>query len=344
MYKNRDSSVTNDNKQKELAPESESCLMASSFATTNTSKEFDFNKNPMLGSLDFSHQFNGIEIHTSRLTEIQTMSSSSKLSPKLSINILFEGQVEFSLGGTKHHLGSRYASAVECSAFVLNHDELFTRYLKAGMTIAKMNIIVDYNWIKSRCTSPYQHQQIEHLFQHHAVVSHWPACDRVIELANLLMNNGGASLEQKLQNEYRAIELVSTCIEVLIDSLKDKPPTINTSSRDFLVEGKISLKQMVNACLPECKSLEDIAHKLTLSVSTLQRKFKQDYNMTVIEYVRIQKLEMARSGLLFKNLSIGEAAYLAGYNHSSNFVTAFKKQFGITPSTLLLGLHQTTPK
>jgi AraC-like DNA-binding protein len=293
--------------------------------------------------IGFSHHFGEIKIQINRLTETQDMSTLSERPPGLTINILFEGEVDFALGNEMHYLGRRYPNAVECSAYVLAHSEIFTRYQKAGRTIAKMNISVDYSWLISRCTSPLQHQQVEHLFQYHAVVSHWPACDRVIELANLLMNNGRSGIEQTLQNEYRTIELVSTVIEVLIDSLTGPQLSDKTSSRDFLEEGRVTLKQMVNASLPGCNNLKDIANKLQLSVSTLQRKFKQNYNMTVIEYVRIQRLEMARSGLLFKDLSIGEASYLAGYNHTSNFITAFKKQFGLTPTALLTDLQKRTP-
>jgi len=335
--------MTKSKKQEASIPVSELRLMASTFGNIQSLENTDHNKDAMLGSFSFSHQFGGIKIHINRSTEKQNLSISSELSPRLSFTILFEGEIDFSLGGTKHHIGHRYSDAVECSAYVLGRDEIFTRYLKEGMTIAKMNIAVEYDWLISRCNNQHQRQQIINLFQQHAVVNHWPACDRVIELANLLMNNQDTDIEQTLQNEYRAIELVSTCTKVLIDSLKDREPTINTISRDFLAEGRTNLKQMVNACLPVCDTLEDIADKLTLSVSTLQRKFKQDHGMTVIKYVRIQKLEMARSGLMFKNLSIGEASYLAGYNHASNFVTAFKKQFGITPSTLLIQLQERMP-
>ncbi|TCS39774.1 helix-turn-helix transcriptional regulator [Reinekea marinisedimentorum] len=306
-------------------------------------KSKDPNKKTILGSFNLHYHLGGVEIHINRSTEIKNLSISSKLSPQLSFSILFEGEIDFSLGRTIHHIGNRYNHAVECSAYVLEREETFTRYLKDGMTISKMNVSVGYDWLISRCHSEHQHQQINKLFKQHAVIHHWPACNRVIELANLLMNNDDIDIEQTLQNEYRAIELVSMCVKILIDSLKEQKTKIITSNRDLLEEGRTTLKQAVNTCIPECDNLEDIADKLKLSVSTLQRRFKQEHGITVIKYVRAQKLEMARSGLLFNNLSIGEASYLAGYTHASNFVTAFKKQFGITPSTLILQLQKRIP-
>lgn len=57
--------------------------------------------------------------------------------------------------------------------------------------------------------------------------------------------------------------------------------------------------------------------------------------MTVIDYMRQRSLEGARSAMMQEGLSLGEAAYLAGYKYPSNFVTAFRKQFPITPSELM---------
>ena len=82
-------------------------------------------------------------------------------------------------------------------------------------------------------------------------------------------------------------------------------------------------------------SLEEIANTIGLSISTLQRRFKKDYGTTVVDYIRQKRLEKARTAIAINGLSIGEAAYQAGYNHSSNFITAFKKRFNITPASLL---------
>ena len=79
-------------------------------------------------------------------------------------------------------------------------------------------------------------------------------------------------------------------------------------------------------------SLQEIANHMNLSVSTLQRRFKSVFGMTVIEYARIERLEKAKRALIEDDLSIGEAAYLSGYQHASSFVSAFTKHFDISPS------------
>ena len=53
--------------------------------------------------------------------------------------------------------------------------------------------------------------------------------------------------------------------------------------------------------------------------------------MTVFEYQRGRRLQLAREALEREGASVNEAAWRAGYNSPANFATAFKRHFGITP-------------
>ncbi|MED5433037.1 MAG: helix-turn-helix transcriptional regulator, partial [Pseudomonadota bacterium] len=61
---------------------------------------------------------------------------------------------------------------------------------------------------------------------------------------------------------------------------------------------------------------------------------RQHFQMTPAAYIRQRRLERAQDLLRRQQLSIGEAAYLAGYRHPSNFITAYKRAFGTTPGEL----------
>ena len=78
-------------------------------------------------------------------------------------------------------------------------------------------------------------------------------------------------------------------------------------------------------------SVEEIAAKIGVSVNTLQRLFHAGHGTTVFHYVRMRKLEQARLALENEGVSIAQAAYIAGYNSSANFSTAFKRRYGFTP-------------
>ena len=81
-------------------------------------------------------------------------------------------------------------------------------------------------------------------------------------------------------------------------------------------------------------SVETVARATAMSSSALQRRFRRDTGLTVFEYVRSRRLEKVRDVLRQEDMSVSEAAFLAGYNHTSNFITAFRRQFGVTPGEL----------
>ncbi|WP_051436213.1 helix-turn-helix transcriptional regulator [Marinomonas ushuaiensis] len=79
-------------------------------------------------------------------------------------------------------------------------------------------------------------------------------------------------------------------------------------------------------------SLSGISNQLGMSSATLQRNAHEHLNMSVTQFLRIRRLELAKKALYQDGVSIIDAALLAGYNHSSNFTTAFKRQFGVSPT------------
>lgn len=81
--------------------------------------------------------------------------------------------------------------------------------------------------------------------------------------------------------------------------------------------------------------LDQLAASANMSVSKLQRLFKQRYNVTVSTYVRQARLNKVYKHLSDGRVTIGEAAYQAGYRHVSNFSNAFKEVFGVTPGYLV---------
>ena len=84
-----------------------------------------------------------------------------------------------------------------------------------------------------------------------------------------------------------------------------------------------------NLSQPLC--LEKIAQKFSMSISNLQRKFKQELGLTVKNYIRYRRLEIAKYHLEQGLISVTEASYEAGYHHPANFTHAFKKTFGHPP-------------
>ena len=82
-------------------------------------------------------------------------------------------------------------------------------------------------------------------------------------------------------------------------------------------------------------SVEWIAEKMGISVSTLYRKVKALTDLNSVEYIMLARLKKAAELLSDGNYRINEISYLVGFSSPSYFSTSFQKQFGITPSQFL---------
>jgi len=61
--------------------------------------------------------------------------------------------------------------------------------------------------------------------------------------------------------------------------------------------------------------------------------FKQQIGETIFNYLQRLKMEHAKHLLEKTEESITEIAFEVGYEYSSNFTTAFRRHFGVTPKT-----------
>ena len=69
-----------------------------------------------------------------------------------------------------------------------------------------------------------------------------------------------------------------------------------------------------------------------MSVSHLQKLFKQAYGVPVYRYVKEYRLEQAAVELVRSKKPITQIAQNAGYDNASKFSEAFRKRYGMTPS------------
>lgn len=90
-------------------------------------------------------------------------------------------------------------------------------------------------------------------------------------------------------------------------------------------------KELENNCSLNY-SLDELAKKYNLSVSSLSHQFKKITGMSVMNYLLSCRIACAKNYLLKSNLSINEIVESCGFNDSSNFSRTFKKLNGVTPT------------
>lgn len=77
-------------------------------------------------------------------------------------------------------------------------------------------------------------------------------------------------------------------------------------------------------------SLNGLAQQAAMSVSSLRSKFRLAYGCTIFDFLRDCRLALAHRYLL-EGHSVQQAAWMSGYQHATNFSTAFRRRYGISP-------------
>jgi AraC-like DNA-binding protein len=264
----------------------------------------------------------GISIHATDMEEEQDLDMAFNITPRLTLCVLLEGELEFTLAGQHQHVHTRHGQGSQVFVIATDQEQQLTRHIRKGHQVRKVNVTVMKTWLEREAThSAVIRDILHHHFHNTTQCVHWQATPLIVGFANRILNPSPATATLRdLQVQYHAIELLNAVLQQL---------TLHSpqSYEQALGRAQAYIESQLHTAL----NLNQVAKHAGLSVSTLQRQFKSHYQQTVVQYIRRRKLEVARDSLARKDKSIGEVAFLAGYHHVSNFATAYKKAFGETP-------------
>ena len=102
------------------------------------------------------------------------------------------------------------------------------------------------------------------------------------------------------------------------------------SAKDFFQERRLRRVLDLIQAKP-ASSVRELAQKVRLSPTHLQRLFKQQMSVNIRDLLSEQRLQTAAHLLTSSDLSIKEISYRAGYEHHSSFVRAFQRRFAQAP-------------
>jgi AraC-like DNA-binding protein len=274
----------------------------------------------------------GILVHTMNAQEIQNFESRVRLSPCLNFCILLEGEIEFTLNNIEYNFVATKTTPVAFATNITAPSD-WSRRLRKDRNVKKVVVSLPYEWLKSRVQlgSSYK-AQLKSLMRKHNHLFKWQPSKELRTIAQQLLNLSG------IQNEDLILE--SKALEFIAHCLKQVDPDGSSMREQAPISGAERIQEYLESNVIENNSilkpnLEEISVSLGISTSGLQRKFKQQFNQTIYNYVRDRKLEKAKEYLKHQNASIGEAAYRAGYKHPPNFSKAFKLAFNITPGDFI---------
>jgi AraC-like DNA-binding protein len=142
-------------------------------------------------------------------------------------------------------------------------------------------------------------------------------------------------IDSPLQGALHHLLLEGISLQVLAHALDglarstEKNSPVSIRDRQLLERVKECLYQAPG----EDHTLAELARLACMSPSTLRLKFQAVYGCSVFSWLRERRLELAREYLM-QGGSVQQAAHSVGYRHATNFATAFRERYGISPSEL----------
>ncbi|MGH2647912.1 MAG: helix-turn-helix transcriptional regulator, partial [Ginsengibacter sp.] len=100
------------------------------------------------------------------------------------------------------------------------------------------------------------------------------------------------------------------------------------------VELIYAAKEYIDANLSRHFTIEDISKEVGLNEKALKSGFREIFGRGMFEYLLAQRLNIARIQVEQTDKPVKNIAHQAGYKSVSNFSTAFKKMFGVSPIEL----------
>ncbi len=156
----------------------------------------------------------------------------------------------------------------------------------------------------------------------------WRLDDESIRLARLAAEPPAWVPREALSVYRRARAFDLICMMLGTLALRREENTLPRPAQSLLGERiRVFVLDHLNAPL----TIDGIAQAVGASVSVVQRCFKDLYGMTVFDFVRRRRLDIAREALDNQGVSVARAAFMAGYSAPSSFATAFKKAYGVPP-------------
>ena len=78
-------------------------------------------------------------------------------------------------------------------------------------------------------------------------------------------------------------------------------------------------------------TIQELASAISVSPAHLSRIFKQETGISVSEYIRQRKIDMAKNLIRFSNYNFADIAAMLSYSSQSHFIQHFRSQVGMTP-------------
>ncbi|MFA9208034.1 MAG: helix-turn-helix domain-containing protein [Yersinia sp. (in: enterobacteria)] len=269
-------------------------------------------------------------LHTANVTNLCDIKTQNRLNPALKLAIVVSGSAHVSFGGQQLHLQEKG----DASLVSLTENTLFTRHGKNNRHERTLTLTFDREWLYGDLLPQAGAWDTLYNFtQQHLAIHLWRPSVHSQDIAQKIAS------AKPFSTPLERLQWETQCIGLIIEAF-------SSLEQQAQQQNKISLRglnrvQQVRDWLESGEadhlSMSELASLVNMSQSTLQRRFRENYHITVFEYLRHCRLKRAMLALQKEGISIDQAAAIAGYTSPANFATALRRTFHISPSQLRAG-------
>lgn len=119
---------------------------------------------------------------------------------------------------------------------------------------------------------------------------------------------------------------------ILLLSQTRNASTIRTILSQLFSPATYTFRQVIEANIFSQISVEELAQKTNLSVSSFKREFAKQYDDSPANYIKTKRLEKAAELLLISDNRITDIAFDCGFNDLANFTKSFHEKYNVSPS------------
>jgi len=251
--------------------------------------------------------------------------------PKFLVMVLLQGAQHFVIDGTAFQINAGAGDGARPLVFMLNVARFARLHFvnDSDIPLRKVMISAPHPWMGWLMrTQGAQPSVLRPFLAEHLAQFSFPASGQIRRLAGEIMSPP-PSLEGELRTLHRnsrALDIMCLACLALAEADEERRQPLLASRRQ-----SERVREFVLANLERSLTIEEIAQEVGASVSSVQRHFKEHFQMTVFEFIRKERLAQACAALERDGVTIAQAAYAAGYADPSNFAVAFKRVYGVPP-------------
>ncbi|QTF07146.1 helix-turn-helix transcriptional regulator [Brenneria izadpanahii] len=284
----------------------------------------------LFGSFDVIRLNRDLILHTADVINLHNMKTQSVLNGAIKLAIVVNGVAHITYNEKPLHLGSHQPA----SLISLTEPTQFSRNGKRDEYERTVSLTFSREWLYGNLLdSVNDWQAIYDFTQTHLSTHLWTPSRQALAIAWQILNAGPCHTPlQRLYLESQCMMLIIEAFDSLTNhAIQDK----TASGVNLRIHHRVhQVRDMLESGSADQLSIAEIAKSVNMSESTLQRHFRQTFNLTVFEYLRNCRLQRAMLALQKDGIGISQAASIAGYNSTANFTTALRRAFGITPGQI----------